>query len=137
MGEKPKAEDPHFERWLNPKTWTTGWQPFMGTNQFALDDWMKSSVALLNGVLAISREMVDFTQARLREDVEVLGKFARCRGPQETAECQSEFIHTATSQYLDHASKLTGLMATLTSESFNPARHAVAQSSEVPVRKSR
>jgi len=135
MAEKSKAEDPRFERWLDPKMW--GWQPFIEANQFALENWMKSSAALVNSAVAFSREAADFAQARLQEDVEVWGKFSKCRDAQEAAESQREFVSTATSQYLEQASKLTRLMATLASESFSLAPRAVAEASEAPARKSR
>jgi hypothetical protein len=136
MVEKFRAAVPSLESWLDTSGWTAGWVPLITeSNRLALDNWTKSSETILNGSLMFWQELAEFAQARLREDVEACGKLARCRGPNEAAECQREFVGKATAQYLDHANKLAVLMTKLAGEGFTSVQRAVTESSEARLRK--
>jgi hypothetical protein len=138
MTEKSRATVPSLESWPDTSAWTAGWLPFLTeANRLALDQWMKSSEALLQGALTISQEMAEFAQARLREDVEVCGKLAKCHDPNEAAECQREFVNKATAQYLEHANKLAALMTQLAGTGIASVQRAVTERSEAAPRRSR
>jgi phasin family protein len=127
MIEKAKAPAGSIESWPDMKMWTSGWTPLLEANRLAVDNWVRTSEAILGSALALSQQMAEFTQARLREDVGVCERLAKCQSPSEAAECQREFAKTATAQYLGHANKLSELMTELTNAAVASAQHAMTE----------
>ena len=136
MTEKSKATNPLPESWLDTWKWTTTGAPLIEANR-PLDDWMRYNEALWNHALTFSREVAEFAQERLREDIEICGKLARCQGPGEATECQREFARTATAQYLDCANRLAALMTNVASYGFNLAQRAVPEGSQAAPHKTK
>ena len=127
MTDKAKAPAGLIESWPDMKIWASGWTPLLEANRFAVDNWVQTSEAILKSALALSQQMAEFAQARLREDVGVCERLAKCRNPSEAAECQREFAKAATAQYIDHANKLSALMTELTSAAFASAQHPLTE----------
>lgn len=82
-------------------------------NQQAFGRW-------LQGTIEISQEIAQFTQSRLQEDAAAWMQLAGCRSIDELIECQQRFAEKALRQYFDEATKLTQLIAGLTSASPPP-----------------
>jgi hypothetical protein len=147
MTEKAKAPAGSIESWPDMKMWASGlapllsaWAPFdlkptvlgltptvLEANRLAVDNWVRASEAILRSALALTQQMAEFAQARLREDVGVCARLAKCQNPSEAAECQREFAKTATAQYLGHANKLATLMTELANAAFASAQHTVTE----------
>jgi len=136
MKEKSEATNPLPESWLDIWKWTATGAPLIEANR-PLDDWLRYNEALWNHALTFSREVAEFAQKRVREDVEACGKLARCQGPGEAIECQREFARTATAQYLDYANRLAALMTNVASYGFNTAQRAVPEGSQAAPHKTK
>ena len=124
MAEKTKAAAAVLVNWPDMTKWTSGWAPLAQAQRLAVGNWMKANEAMLSGALALSKEMSEFAQARLREDLGIYERLAKCQNPSQAAECQREFAKTATAQYLDHANKLAGFMTKLAAAAFTLPRPA-------------
>lgn len=88
-----------------------------GTTMQAL---MRASDAMLRGVMALSQEMTDFTNARLRQTVERSETLLRCSDPAEAFGVQCDFAHKTTQQYLDEANRLMALATAVTDKCWEP-----------------
>jgi hypothetical protein len=88
-----------------------------GTTMQAL---MRASDAMLKGVMALSQEMTEFTNARLRQNVERSETLLRCSDPAEAFGLQCDFAHKATQHYLDEANRLMALATTVTGKCWEP-----------------
>lgn len=78
-------------------------------NQRAFARWFQ-------GMNALSREITQFTQNRLQEDMAAWSTLASCKSPEDAFECQRRFAEKATSQYSDEITKLSQLMASLAAD---------------------
>jgi hypothetical protein len=56
-------------------------------------------------MFAISQEMTQFAQARLKEDAKNREMLSRCHSPSEALSCQQRFAEAATAEYLEEANK--------------------------------
>jgi hypothetical protein len=81
---------------------------------------MRASDAMLKGMMAMSQEMTDFTNARLRQTVERSETLLRCSDPAEAFGVQCDFAQKATQQYLDEANRLMALATTVTGKCWEP-----------------
>ena len=81
---------------------------------------MRASDAMLKGVMALSQEMTEFTNARLRQNVERSETLLRCSDPAEAFGLQCEFAHKATQHYLDEANRLMSLASEVSGKCWEP-----------------
>lgn len=79
----------------------------MAGSQRAFTHWFEAMVAL-------SQEMTEFTQTRMREDMTAWSALAACRDPGEALECQKRFAATASKQYADEFAALSRLLVNAT-----------------------
>lgn len=111
MSDKAKATpgktpNGHATDWAaNPAT------ALMAGGQRAFSQWFEAMVAL-------SQEMAEFTQARMREDMTTWSALAACRDPGEALECQKRFAATASKQYADEFATLSRLMVNMAQTGF-------------------
>jgi len=94
-------------------------------NRQTFDSWIR-------GVMEISQEMVEFTQARFQEDAAAWMKLAACRSPDEAMSCQQRFAETAAKQYLAEAEKLSQLIVDIASGVAATKRHEDAREKAMP-----
>ncbi|HYB08881.1 MAG TPA: phasin family protein [Alphaproteobacteria bacterium] len=127
MTEQTKALAESIGSWADMRKHASGWMPLLDANRLAVDNWVRASEAIWRSTLALSQQMAAFTQTRLREDIAVCEKLARCDNPSKAAECQRDFNKTATAQYLDHVNKLSSLMAELVNAAFDSGQSAKAE----------
>jgi hypothetical protein len=116
-----------------PKTenGTASYAGLVAANGRAMNDWLKVSEIVANGMFALSHEMLQFSQTRFREDVEGRVALGRCQNPSEALHCQREFAERTAAQFLAEATKLSGLMTEMANEGFRSMQHsfgAVARS---------
>jgi len=90
---------------------------FFAINRAAFERWMQ-------GMMEISQEIAQFTQARLEEDAAAWVKLAGCRTPNEAFECQQRFLEKASGQYLAETNRLSQIMAGLANAGASGAQQA-------------
>jgi hypothetical protein len=95
----------------DPAAWAAGYAQFLENGQVALDQWAKTSEAMAKGALDLSCEMARFSLDRLKEDLAVCETLRGCQSPSEAFDCNRRFAERATTQYLEYAGKLSGLLA--------------------------
>jgi phasin family protein len=92
---------------------TSGWAPNYGflveSNQRAFARWFQ-------GMNALSQEIAQFTQSRLREDMAAWSTLASCNSPADALECQQRFAEKAIAGYVAEVTKLSQMMMSLASE---------------------
>lgn len=94
---------------------------FFAVNRNALDRWVQ-------GMIEISQEIAQFTQARLEEDAAAWISLAGCRSPNEAFEWQQRFLERASGQYLVESNRLSQIIAGLAGGGGSVARQAEARS---------
>jgi hypothetical protein len=94
----------------NTKNGTTSYAGLVAANGRAMNNWLKVSEIVANGMFALSHEMLQFSQAPFREDVDGRVALGRCQNPSEALHCQREFAERTAAQFLAEATKLSGLM---------------------------
>jgi hypothetical protein len=111
------AEKPHAAMAMMPEIDYQSLALASGSTMQAL---MRASDAMLKGVMALSQEMTEFTNARLRQNVERSETLLRCHDPAEAFGLQCDFAHRATQQYLDEANRLMALASDVTGKCWEP-----------------
>jgi len=112
-----------------PKTenGTASYAGLVAPNGRAMNDWLKVSEVVANGMFALSHEMLQFSQARFREDVEGRVALGHCKSPTEALHCQRQFAERTAAQFLDEATKLSGLMTQMANEGFRSVQHSFGE----------
>jgi len=86
----------------------------------ALESWTQSGNGLVQKAAELSQEIMDFSQSRLRADLDAWEAITACRNPADFFECQRQFAQKATRDYFDEASKLVSRSLALMSEAAQP-----------------
>lgn len=81
---------------------------------------MRANEAMLEGVAAVGRELMDFGSARMRRDLEAQGALLRCTDAEEAFRLHCDYAREATQQYLDQAVKLMNLGARISRDCWSP-----------------
>lgn len=114
---KPKADQQQAAMAMLPELDYQALALASGTTMQAL---MRASDAMLKGVMALSQEMSEFTNARLRQNVERSETLLRCSDPAEAFGLQCDFAQKATQQYLTEANRLMALATAVTGKCWEP-----------------
>jgi len=112
-----------------PKTenGTAGYVGLVAPNGRGMNDWLKVSEVVANGMFALSHEMLQFSQAPFREDVDGRVALGRCQNPSEALHCQREFAERTAAQFLAEATKLSGLMTEMANEGFRSMQRSFGE----------
>ena len=89
-------------------------------NEETLAAMMKANEAMLEGMVALQREIMEFGGARLQEDLETQSELAKCKDLQEAWKLQAEFAQKAMQQYTAETAKLVDLSAKISRECWSP-----------------
>ena len=114
---KPKAAQHQAAMTMLPELDYQALAMASGTTMQAL---MRANDAMLKGVMALSQEVSEFTNARLRQNVERSETLLRCSDPAEAFGLQCDFAHKATRQYLAEANRLMALATAVTGKCWEP-----------------
>lgn len=97
------------------------WDPsqFAGANQRAFDSWIR-------GMGAVTEEITQFAQTRLREDMATLTELAACKDINQAFACQRKYADKMAADYIDEFSKLSGLTISVTSAALQDASGSAA-----------
>ena len=81
---------------------------------------VKASEAMIKGIAKLNEELMSFTSARFKEQVEGSRAIAQCSNWSEAFEKQMNLARAATEQYLAEAGKLANLTTEVTMASWAP-----------------
>ena len=119
----PEAREPQKSR-----TSTAGMENGGGTNGFAngeaLAAMIKANEAMLAGYVAMQQEIAEFSNGRLRQDMENQEALTQCGDLQEAFRLQAEFAQKAMQQYAQETAKLIELSARIGRECWGPFEDA-------------
>ncbi len=109
---------------MDPQAWA-------GAGSTAMNALLKANDVMVQGMMAWSREMADFTHARLQEGAERSAALMQCTDPNAALALHREFAAKATGQYLEEAGKLTTMAMQVASQCWSPieegARSAIGR----------
>ena len=115
---------------------TASYEGLIAANGRAMNKWLKVSEVVANGMFALSHEMLQFSQARFREDVEGRVALGRCQNPGEALACQRRLAERAAAAVLEEATKLSGLMTQMANEGFTSLQHSFGEMARSMTRES-
>ena len=110
----------------------------MEENRRSLEAFVRANAAVLEGMAALSAEMLAFGNKRLSANIERSQTLVGCEDMEQAFQVHTEFFESAVRQYLDQANQVMTIMSTI-SRSFwalwGPRRRGL-RSAERPVRRS-
>jgi hypothetical protein len=84
--------------------------------------FVRANEAIMNGMAALSSEMHDFGNKRLRENVERSESLMSCNDSEEAFRIQWDFFQSATQQYFDQTNNMLAIMAKITGDYWAPVQ---------------
>lgn len=93
-------------------------------NGEALEAMVKANEAMLQGLVAMQRELMEFGNARLRQDLETQEVLSHCSDLQEAYRVQAEFAQKAMQHYAQETAKLIELSTKIGCECWGPLEDA-------------
>ena len=81
---------------------------------------MKANEAMLEGMAAMGREIMEFRNERTRRDIETSESLMRCNDLEEAFRLQCDYAREASQQYFEEASRLMNLTAKIAREYWAP-----------------
>ena len=85
-----------------------------------LEAFVEANEAIMNGMAALSSEMLAFGNKRLGENIERSESLMSCNDTQEAFRIQWDFFQSATQQYLDQTNNMLATMAKITGGFWAP-----------------
>jgi hypothetical protein len=89
-------------------------------NRRSLEAFVRANAAVLDGMAALSAEMLSFGNKRLSANIERSQSLAGCQDIEEAFRVQTEFFESAVRQYLDQANNVLTIMATISRSLWAP-----------------
>ena len=111
----------------NP-TPTVGYQSLFDSNGEIMTIWMRSSEALWAGIAKLNGEVMDFANARLKENLEASDSLAHCTDTEQAFDYQCDFARRATEQYLEQSGRVMRLASETAREALRPLEEGARQS---------
>ena len=97
-----------------------GAEDLIEENRQSMESFVQANAAVLEGMAALSAEMLAFSNKRLSANIERSQTLANCRDMEQAFKVQTEFFELAVRQYLDQASQMMAIMSTI-NRSFWPS----------------
>lgn len=98
--------------------------PIANPSAAMMENGQRAFSRWLEGLLALSQEMTQFTQGRLQEDMAAWSTLMGCHDASEALDHQRRFAATASQQYADAIAKLSRMMVHLAQEGFAAVQRA-------------
>jgi len=89
-------------------------------NRQSMESFTRANAAVLEGMAALSAEMLAFGNKRFSANVERSQTLAGCQDMEQAFKVQTEFFESAVRQYLDQANQVMAIMSTI-NRSFWPS----------------
>ncbi len=93
----------------------------------ALEAFVQANDVIMNGMAALSSEMLAFGNKRLRENLERSESLVGCKNAEEAFRTQFDFAQSATQQYLDQTNNLLTILAKMTENFWAPLQEHTRQ----------
>jgi hypothetical protein len=100
----------------------------MDNSNVDLEAFVRANEAIMNGMAAISSEMLTFGNKRLRENIERSESLVDCKDAEQAFRIQIEFIRSATQQYLEQTTNMLSIMTKMTENFFTPFQERTRES---------
>ena len=95
-----------------------------GTQDETLAAMMRANEVLFQGMTEMQRALLEFGNARLRQDLETQEALSQCRDLQEALRLQAEFAQKAFQQYSEETARLMQLSARIGRDCWGPFTEA-------------
>lgn len=93
-------------------------------NNEAVEALVKANEVMLEGMAAMQREILEFGNSRLRQDLETQGALSQCKDFDDLFRLQVEFAQKAMQQYSEEAAKLLDLSTKVGQDCWVPLESA-------------
>jgi len=100
-------------------------------NRRSLEAFVRANAAVLDGMAALSAEMLAFGNKRLSANIERSQSLAGCQDVEQALQVQTEFFESAVRQYLEQANHVMTIMTKI-SRSFWAPLEAGSDEAGVP-----
>jgi hypothetical protein len=97
-----------------------GFGSWLNNYNQAVASWSQSGNGIVQNVAELSQEIADFSQRRLRSDMDTWAAITSCRNPGEFFECQGQFTEKTIKEYLEEANRVISRTIALMSEAATP-----------------
>lgn len=84
----------------------------------------------VEGMFALSREIAQFTQVRLQEDIAAWSTLATCRSPEQALDCQHRFVAKMSDQYSAEIDRLSRMMMNIAGQGLSFVQQRSAHDAE-------
>jgi hypothetical protein len=88
---------------------------------------MASGTVIASAIHNISRELVELTNNRLHQNMNVIDAFAKCRSPEELVRTQSEFVRQQIGDYVQSTRRIAEISLGMADQAAETAETAVGQ----------
>ncbi len=105
-------------------------EDLMEENRRSLEAFIKANAAVLDGMAALSAELLAFGNKRLSANIERSQSLASCQDIEQAFRVHTEFFESAVQQYLDQANNVMSIMASITRSFWNPLEAQAGATSE-------
>ena len=92
-----------------------------------LEAFVQANEVIMNGMAALSSEMLAFGNKRLRENIERSESLVGCKDAEEAFRIQCDFAQSATQQYLNQTNNLLTMLAKMTGDFWAPLQEHTRQ----------
>ena len=99
-------------------------------NRRSLEAFVQANAAVLDGLAALSAEMLAFGNKRLSANIERSQSLAGCEDLEQAFQVQTEFFESAVRQYLDQANNVMVIMASISRSFWAPLESETEEASE-------
>ena len=99
---------------------STDHEDLLEENRRSLEAFVQANAAVLDGMAALSAEMLAFGNKRLSANIERSQSLASCEDMEQAFQVQTEFFESAVRQYLDQANNVMTIMATISRSFWTP-----------------
>lgn len=97
-----------------------GAEDLIEENRQSMETFVRANAAVLEGMAALSAEMLAFGNKRLSANIERSQTLAGCHDMEQAFKVQTDFFESAVQQYLDQANQMMEIMTTI-NRSFWPS----------------
>ena len=99
-------------------------------NRRSLEAFVEANAAIMDGMAALSAEILAFGNKRLNANLERSQLLAACEDAEQAFRVHSEFFESAVRQYLDLANNLMTIMASMTRGYWQPLEEQTKETLE-------
>ncbi len=99
-------------------------------NRRSMEAFVQANAAVLDGMAALSAEMLAFGTERLSANIERSQSLAGCGDIEQAFQVQTEFFESAVRQYLDQANHVMVIMASFSRSLWTPLEAQTDEASE-------